>query len=314
MSTTTPDESYRAAKPFTKRVYLALAAVLLGVVVAGFWNYHAVDGFGRMTFAEPLVGETGEAATSYGSLGPSFGILFAVAAGLAATFTACNCVVFAMLPGLALDSDEGVNRGALLRNLIPFVGSIVLVGIAYGTFIGMLGPEGIEAMNSNAVRLAQAQAVFSLLGVGLLVWGSIELGFLASVTDRLPSEARTFFAQSYTRAGVMGLFVGMFAVGRPFPVFRDLLTYAANANSPLYGAAVMVINDLGMIAIMLLLLFLMVRVLGTRLASWVQRNPHGPRTLSGSALLAGGAYFVFYWGLAFAYDIGNWGFKIGIYG
>jgi hypothetical protein len=36
--------------------------------------------------------------------------------------------------------------------------------------------------------------------------------------------------------------------------------------------------------------------------------------VSGFAFLTGGAYFVFYWGLAFAFDIGNWGFKIGIYG
>jgi hypothetical protein len=43
----------------------------------------------------------------------------------------------------------------------------------------------------------------------------------------------------------------------------------------------------------------------------------GPTRLSvigvALALLGGGSYFVFYWGIAFIYDIGRWGFKLGWY-
>ncbi len=300
--------------PVRRRVLVALVAVALGVVVAGFWNYHAVDSFGREAFAEPIAGDTSEAAGAYGSLGPGFGFVFAVAAGLAATFTACNCVVFAMAPGLACNADGSVDRGAVLRSLGVFAGGVVLVGAAYGVFVGMLGPAGIAAVNERAVRLAQARAVFSLLGVVLLAWGVAELGFLERVRGRLSRETRAFLAKPSTRAGAMGVLVGLFAVGRPFPVFREFLTYAAHAQSPLYGAAVMVVHGLGMILVMVLLLVLMVRLAGDRLTAWVQRDPEGPRVVSGFALLAGGAYFLFYWGLAFAFNVGGWGWKLGLYG
>lgn len=311
-ATTAADQSSGTSYSIKKRVAVALAAISLGVVVAGFWNYHAVDGFGRTLFAEPLVGDTEQAAESY--IGVSFGLVFAVAAGLAATFTACNCVVFAMVPGLVTQSGDDVDRGGLLKTLGTFVGGVVLVGIVYGTFVGMLGPEGIEAMNTRAVRLAQAQTIFSVLGLGLLIWGTAKMGFLSGLEEHLSSETRVFLALPATQATTMGLFVGLFAVGRPFPVFRDLLTYAATTRSSLYGAAIMVINDLAMIAIMLLLFLILVRTMGDRIAAWAQQNPHGPQLLSGFALLAGGAYFVFYWGLALVLDIGSWGFKLGLYG
>jgi len=308
-------QSFRATYPLGKRATVAAAAVVLGVVVAGFWNYEAVDGFGQAAFAEPLVGDTSETAGAYAVLGPAFGVLFAVAAGLAATFTACNVVVFAMVPELACERDGGgVNRSDLFKLLGAFVGGVFVVGIPYGAFVGMLGPEGIEAMNSDAVRLAQAQAVFSFLGIGLLIWGAAEMGFLGRLERQFAPETRAFFGRPSTRAAVMGLFVGAFAVGRPFPVFRDLLTYAATSRQPLYGAVVMLVNDVGMIAGMVLVLYLVVRVFGSRIDAWVQRSPHGPQLMSGFALLAGGAFFVFYWGLAFAFDVGRWGFKLGLWG
>jgi hypothetical protein len=42
-------------------------------------------------------------------------------------------------------------------------------------------------------------------------------------------------------------------------------------------------------------------------------NPHRPRLASGFALPAGGSYFVDDWGLVFAFDIGRWGWKLGLY-
>jgi hypothetical protein len=31
------------------------------------------------------------------------------------------------------------------------------------------------------------------------------------------------------------------------------------------------------------------------------------------ALMAGGSYFVFYWGISLVYHLGSWGFKLGLY-
>ncbi len=295
------------------RLWLTLGAVALGVIVAGFWNYHLVDGFGRNVVAGGTLGDTGALAGSWGEHGSGFGYVFAAIAGLAATFTACNCVVFAMMPGLACSAESVESEVSPLGALGLFTAGVMAVGAAYGIFVGLLGPEGVEAVNSRPVRLAQAQAVFSVLGLAMLVWGALEMGYLAWVRKRVSPVTRAFFASTGTKATLLGLMVGFFAVGRPFPVFRDFLTYAANAQSPLYGATVMAVQGLGQIAVMVGLFLILVWAAGDRISRLASGDPGRVRAVSGSALLAGGSYFIFYWGLSFLLDIGRWGFKLGWY-
>src|SRR5690625_6272753 len=92
----------------------------------------------------------------------------------------------------------------------------------------------------------------------MVFWGLIELGYLKSITNRVSPVTREFFSRSSTNAFMMGTLVGLFAVGRPFPVFREVMTYAATAESPTYGAAVMVIHGMGQIAHLLALYFFLV--------------------------------------------------------
>lgn len=296
-----------------KRIIWGFVIVAVGIIIAGFWNYHLVDGFGRDFIAGGTIGDTSLLADSFGERGGSFGFVFAAIAGLAATFTACNCVAFAMIPGLACSSDQESTRKTALRAIVAFVAPVTLIGAAYGIFVGFLGPEGVSAINERPVRLAQAQAVFSLIGTVMIFWGLIELGFLKMLTDKLSPLTRQFFSTSTTKAALMGSLVGLFAVGRPFPVFREFMTYAASAQSPTYGAAVMVIHGLGQITILLGLFFILVYFTGNRMMKWSSEKPWQPRMVTALALLGGGAYFVFYWGLAFIYDIGRWGFKLGWY-
>ncbi len=297
-----------------KRLLWAIGIMLLGVIIAGFWNYHLVDGFGRDFIAGRTIGDTGLLAGSYAENGGGFGFVFAAIAGLAATFTACNCVAFAMIPGLACSADKESTNNTVIRAIIAFVTPVVLIGAAYGVFVGFLGSEGVAAINERPVRLAQAQAVFSIIGVIMVFWGLIELGYLKSITNRVSPVTREFFSRSSTKAFMMGSLVGLFAVGRPFPVFREFMTYAATAESPTYGAAVMVIHGLGQITILLVLFFILVYFFGKRMVNWAQTQPYQPRLVTALALLGGGAYFVFYWGIAFLYDVGRWGFKLGWYG
>lgn len=294
-------------------MWLTLGAVALGVLVAGFWNYHLVDGFGRNVVAGGTIGDTGALAGSWSERGGGFGYLFAAVAGLAATFTACNCVVFALMPGLACSAEAPESEVTPLKALGLFTGGVIAVGASYGVFVGLLGPEGIEAVNRRPVRLAQAQAVFSVLGGAMLFWGALEMGYLGWIRRRVSSTTRAFFAATGTKAALLGVMVGLFAVGRPFPVFRDFLTFAANAGSPLYGATVMAIQGLGQIAVMVALFLLLVRVAGDRIATMAREAPSRIRAVSGAALLAGGSYFLFYWGFAFLLDVGRWGFKLGWY-
>ncbi|MCC5941112.1 MAG: sulfite exporter TauE/SafE family protein [Balneolaceae bacterium] len=298
----------------TKRLFWGIGIILLGVIIAGFWNFHLVDGFGRDVIAGRTIGDTSTLAGSYGERGGGFGFIFAAIAGLAATFTACNCVAFAMIPGLACSTDKNATRKTAIRAITAFILPVVLVGAAYGIFIGILGPQGIEFFNEQAVRGARARATFSLIGIAMLFWGMIELGFFKRIISRLSPLTQEFFSAPVTKAALLGTLVGFFAIGRPFPVFREFLTYAAAAESPTYGALVMMIHGLGQIAILLGLFFLLVWFAGNRMMKWATEKPYQPRMVTALALLGGGSYFVFYWGLSRIYDIGRWGYKLGWYG
>ena len=290
--------------------FLALA-VLVGLLAAGFWNARVADGFGREFVAGRTIGDSGTLSGSFAQHGLGFGFLFGAVAGLAATFTACNCVVFALLPGLAAGGG-GAPRPAL-RALGLFTISVLGVSAVYGMFIGFLGPDGIEAFNTRAVRLAQASAVFTVLGTVMFVWGLLELGFLESLRARVPAEFRKLVAQPTAKAALLGLMVGAFSIGRPFPVMRDFLVYAATAHSPVYGAGVMMMQGLGQIALMVVLLLILVYGFGSALTRWVASHPEQVTLTSAMALIAGGTFFVYYWGLALNLDIGRWGFKLGLY-
>ena len=76
----------------------------------------------------------------------------------------------------------------------------------------------------------------------------------------------------------------------------------------------MMIHGLGQIAILLGLFFLLVWFAGNRMMKWATEKPYQPRMVTALALLGGGAYFVFYWGISRIYDIGRWGYKLGWYG
>ena len=95
---------------------------------------------------------------------------------------------------------------------------------------------------------------------------------------------------------------------------RDFLVYAASAHNPVYGAAVMMMQGLGQIALMVVLLLALVYGFGSVLTRWVATRPHQVGLVSALALVAGGTFFVYYWGFALTFDIGQWGFKFGIYG
>src|SRR5690554_2413453 len=83
---TAATDDLRAVYSGSRLTLYALAAVVGAVLIAGFWNYHLVDGFGRDVIAGSTIGDTAALADGYVEHGTGFGFLFAVIAGLAATF------------------------------------------------------------------------------------------------------------------------------------------------------------------------------------------------------------------------------------
>ncbi|CAM4490021.1 hypothetical protein [Paenibacillus tarimensis] len=301
-----------AEQPYSlrRRISWAAAAVIIGIVAAGFWNYHVVDDFGKNVVAAPIIGGD-SAAARYEDKGAGFGFLFAAVAGLAATFTACNCVVFSMLPGLTC--SKAASRFTAVRALLVFLAGVMVVCAVYGMYIGALGAGELSQYNERAVRIFQAQTTFTILGSMMVLWSLITFGFLNRVISCLPASIRRFFASPMTQAGLMGLMSGFFAIGRPYPVFRDFLAYAAESGSIFYVMAAMVVQGIGQSVGLILVFAILIGGFGRKLSSWTAANPEKLRLISSVALMIGGAYFIYYWGLAFAYDIGRWGFKLNWY-
>ncbi|TMD01245.1 MAG: hypothetical protein E6J05_02005, partial [Chloroflexi bacterium] len=74
--TARPSGSWTAPSVAARALY-ALAAVGGGVLIAGFWNYKLVDGFGRGFVATNTIGNPDQLATSFTSNGMLFGLIFA---------------------------------------------------------------------------------------------------------------------------------------------------------------------------------------------------------------------------------------------
>ena len=176
-STALSPENPRRAYDRPRLLLYTAGAVVLGVLIVGFWNYHLVDGFGKEIIAKGTIGDTVELAGSYSAHGSLFGILFAAVAGLAATFTACSCVVFAVLPGLAFSTESQGPSVRLMHVAGAFLGGVLAICGLYGLVIGVPGPQG-EALNARSARLTQAQTVFTTLGGIMVVWSFLELGLL----------------------------------------------------------------------------------------------------------------------------------------
>jgi hypothetical protein len=64
-----------------------------------------------------------------------------------------------------------------------------------------------------------------------------------------------------------------------------------------------------------MLLLVLLIVLGPwrlHLLRWVSR-PGRTTLVTATAMVAGGSYFIFYWGLFLLFSIGGWGFRLGLY-
>lgn len=109
-----------------------------GFLIAGFWNVQFVDGLGLTVFVRPVIGHFEGRAAAFDTLGPAFGFLFAVLAGLAATWTASNAATLTMLPLLAIAAGGRLRDAWKVAALTA--ASAAAVGVVYGVFIGRLGP------------------------------------------------------------------------------------------------------------------------------------------------------------------------------
>lgn len=283
-----------ASKSSTANVWrVVLISIIAGAILTSLWSFKFTDSTIGDNIANTALGYDAKATPIAGSLA---GALFAFITGLAGTFTACNICVFSAIAPLAAEKRS---LGKVLQPMLYLaIGLFVVAGIygAIGAFLGGNLPQLSSARLGDPqtgfpIRLIQSAVVFVIIGTIFVFWGLAAVGLVknpfAGFAARHPN------AQLY----LMGALIGGFMIGRPFPLFRKMFEFAASTHNPLYGSLAFILSGTGNILIMLAMFLLLTYGTGGRFERWLQSEPSRIQTLTAVALIAGGTFFITYWGL-----------------
>lgn len=269
---------------------LIAGSVLAGIALAVLWSFEFVDKTIGDNVANTLLGHDAK-ATAIG--GTTAGLLFAFVSGLAGTFTACNIAMAASI-GPMTHAGAGGTPAAGLRFMLRPLGRLTLgmvsVAAVYG-FVGVLLGDSLPQLSTATtaggmpVRLLQSVVVFGVIGLAFVYLGLAAFG-------RVPDP---FARRPLARVFVLGMLVGAFLIGRPYPLFYKLFQWAADNGNPLYGAGAFVLQSLGNITIVSTLFALVVLATRGGLIRWLSARPARTLAVTGALLLALGVFTVVYW-------------------
>ena len=280
-----------AARPI-RRTPLVVWSLLAGLAVAVLWSAKLVDDDIGVNAANGMLGHN---SVSTGIAGSIAGILFAFTAGLAGTFTACNVAAFSAIAPLMEDAHSAAARarlalrplGWLAMGLCAVAGIYGFVGATLGKSIPQLSTASVGG-SQVPVRLLQSVIVFSAIGLIFIYLGLAAAGV---VPDPLHRVTERF---AYTPQLVMGVLIGGFLIGRPYPLFYKMFEYAASTHNGFYGALTFILVALGNVLLMGLLF---VALSMSRFQHWLAAEPSRIAKFTAAALLIGGAFTFFYWGV-----------------
>ncbi len=273
-----------------RRTWLIVGSVLTGIALSVLWSYEFVDKTIGDNVANTLLGHDAK-ATAIG--GTAAGLLFAFISGLAGTFTACNIAMAASI-GPMTHAGAGTTSARGLRVMLRPLGlltlGMVIVSATYGAVGVALGdslPQLSTATTAGGmpVRLLQSVVVFGLIGLAFTYLGLAVLGKVPDPFARRPSA----------RVLVLGMLVGAFLIGRPYPLFHKLFKWAADNGNPVYGAGAFVLQSLGNIVIVAALFVLVILISRGGLIRWLASRPARTLALTGSLLVALGVFTLVYW-------------------
>jgi hypothetical protein len=276
------------SRPYGRLITLSIVA---GLVLAYVWSAPFVDTTIGRNVAGTVLGH--DAGTPIVSL--LGGTLFAFAAGLAGTFTACNIAAFSALAPMLSGASAGGRAKAALRPLAWVAVGMVPVSAAYGAIGAVLGDRLPQLSTATLgphhvpVRLIQSVVVFGLLGLVFCWLGLAAAGVLPDPLGRATAR------WPHTPSVVLGVLIALFLVGRPYPLFREMFTYAAEHHDPLYGALVFVLVSIGNILLLGVVFVLLAVLGGAAFQRWLTGRPGRAAAITAAALLVGGAFTFFYW-------------------
>ncbi|MGW4461527.1 hypothetical protein [Micromonospora sp. NBC_01796] len=276
-----------------RRGLIILLSVLGGFLLTVVWSAEFVDSTIGDNVANTLLGHD---AKETPIAGIAAGIAFAFVSGLAGTFTACNIAAFgAVAPLLGGTGGRWQRLGQTLKPLGWLAIGMFAVSIPYGVVVGLVGtdmPQFSTAPNpvgELSPRSIQSMVVFGLVGLAMTYLGLAALGVVrdpfARIARRFPNAPMVF----------MGVLIGAFLIGRPFPLFRQMFRDAAESGNPLYGAAAFTLQSLGNVVVMAVLFLILTYVVGGRLQRWIAVNPRRITVVTAVALLVAGVFTFLYW-------------------
>jgi hypothetical protein len=291
-SVTLGDEQLIGTRAYRlRRGRVAVLSLLAGLAVAVLWSARLSDDQIGVNTANGMLGHN---SLTTGITGSAAGIVFAFTAGLAGTFTACNVAAFSAVAPLMEDRESMAARARVaLRPLGWLTVGLVAVAGAYGAIGATLGksiPQLSTTLIGNQMpeRTLQSIIVFSVIGLIFIYLG---LAAISVVPDPLRRVTQRF---SHAPQLIMGALIGGFLIGRPYPLFFKTFQYAASTHDGLYGAFTFVLVSLGNVLLMAVL-FLALSL--SPFPRWLRADSARIAKFTAAALLIGGAFTFFYWGI-----------------
>lgn len=275
---------------WTSRGPLVTVSLLAGLVITILWSANLVGNDIGMNAAKGILG--GNSLTA-GITDDTAGIIFAFTAGLSCTFTGCSVAAFSAVAPLMADASTAATRMRLaLRPLGWLAAGLIVVAGVYGAIGATLGksiPQFSDAMVGGIPeQTIQGMVVFSVIGLIFIYLGLAAVGV---VPDPLRWPTARF---SHTPQVVMGALIGGFLIGRPDPLFFKMFKYAVSTHNGFYGALSFVLVAIGSVLIMAVLFLALA---ASRFQQWLAMDPARTAKFTAAALLVGGAFTFFTWGI-----------------
>ena len=197
--------------------------------------------------------------------------------------------------------QEAQTRTGWLVSAVLFTLGNVIVAASVGAIVGGAGGAIVQAFTNQRTVLTVSTVVYTLLGLFALAYGLVEFGFVKlpvpGLHRQVPGVVQTL--GYYPRSFVLGLVLGGgFTVGCPFPTYHVILGWIAVTGSVLVGGLVLGVYGLGRaFPVFVVGLVLFAGVQPRLLTRCIRHHRDLIHQINGLGLTVFAAFMLTYWGV-----------------